>query len=81
MHYQHSNNGFTISYQRPGVWGKETHGYCSRCANQLIPLLTDALDAIHTKEQEMRQTVPRGKQYVDPLRVMAAAAEALTPEE
>lgn len=78
---QHSNNGFTVSYQMPGAWGKETHGYCSRCANQLIPLLTDALTAIHAKEQEMRQTVPRGKQYVDPLRVMAAAEAALTPEE
>ena len=72
---QHSNNGFTVSYQMPDAWGAETHGYCNRCARRLIPLLTDALEAIHTKEQEMRQTVPPGKQYIDPLRIMAAAEE------
>lgn len=73
---QHSNNGFTVSFQMPGVWGKQVHGYCSRCANKLIPLLTDALDAIENKEQEMRQTVPPGKQYVDKAALIARALAA-----
>ena len=52
---QHSNNGFSVSYQMPGAWGKETHGYCSGCARKLIPVLTAALDEIETQERERRQ--------------------------
>lgn len=69
---QHSNNGFTVSYQMPGAMGAETHGYCSGCARKLIPLLTAALDEIHEQERQRRQTVPRGKQYIDPVTIMQA---------
>lgn len=78
---QHSNNGFTVSYQMPGVWGKEIHGYCSRCARQLIPLLTEALEKIETAEQERRRTVKPGKQYVDRQAIIAKAVAEMTPEE
>ena len=78
---QRSNNGFTVSYQMPGAWGAETHGYCNKCARKLIPILTAALDEIEKQERERRQTVPRGKQYIDPAKVMQAAERELYAEE
>lgn len=71
---QHSNHGFTVSYQMPGAWGKGTHGYCARCANQLIPLLTAALDTIRKEEQEMRKAAPPAASHVD----RAALYQAMT---
>ena len=72
---QHSNHGFTISYQHPGAWGKETHGYCARCANRLVPILTAALDEIHAAERDMRSKAPPAESHIDKAAFDAAMRE------
>lgn len=70
---QHSNHGFTVSYSAPGSGGAERHGYCARCANRLVPILTAALDEIRTTEQEMRSKAPPAESHID----MAAFGAAM----
>lgn len=62
---QHSNYGFTVSFDMPGSTGAETHGYCTRCANQLVPILLDALDTIHDQERTMRRKAPPAESHID----------------
>lgn len=50
----HSNAGYEIRYDGGRGFGSARGGYCRKCANKLIPILTEALDKLHEKQEEMR---------------------------